>query len=348
VRAFAILTEPANYTLDTIEKIYRPRGIAYCFSHGGSEASNARCDGSVVLDEMPLIQRLRYLWRTLNSYDAFIINSYSERDSQLFVALNLLFFHKPFAIESDTELSIPTNPIKRLAKRLVLPRLFKRVCCYSFPAGRFEHSRNFTHYGMPESRVIVMPMVVDNELYKRTDPPREHALFRFGYVGRLIGLKQIDRIIDALPPGSELLVVGDGEERGALEEEAANKHVIFSGALFGDDKIKAIHSMDCLVLYSTHDQWGYVINEALAAGVPVIVSDGVGCRHELVEGDNPTGLVAKWDDAGDLAAQMSKMVSDKAGWRQMSENAVKRMAKWDYAYYGRQLDKYLEVAAHAS
>jgi len=348
MRAFAILTEPANYTLDLVEKVYRPSGIGYCFLHGNSLAAKGEKLGVGVLDEMPFSERAKYIWSALKSHDAFVVNSYTEKMNYEFILLNLLFFRKPFAIESDTELRIPHNPFKRLIKHALLGWLFSRKCCYGFPGGAHEHVRLFSHYGMPESHIIVMPMVVDNAKYKDVVPKPRNAVFTFGYLGRLVAHKQVDKVVEALPGNSKLKIIGGGEEEARLKALATGKPVEFCGALFGADKIAALHSLDCLVLYSSYEPWGLVIDEALAAGVPVIVSDCVGCRHDLVEGDDPTGLVARWDDEKDLNAMMVKMSSNVEMWRQMSENAVRRMAKWDYAYYGRQLDKYLEVAAHAS
>ena len=186
-----------------------------------------------------------------------------------------------------------------------------------------------------------MPMMVDNSQYSRKELPKPHKPFRFGYLGRLISLKQVDKVIAALPVGCELHIVGDGEERLKLETMANGKSVIFHGKAFGDEKIKLLHSFDCLVLYSYYEPWGLVINEALASGIPVIVSNRVGARKDLVEGEDATGLVAKWDSVDDLSDKMRQMSQDFELRNRLAQNAMKRMAKWDYGLYGRQYDKFI-------
>ena len=73
-----------------------------------------------------------------------------------------------------------------------------------------------------------------------------------------------------------------------------------AGALYGEAKVKALHRFDVLVLPSAYEPWGLVVNEALEAGVPVIVSDRVGARKDLVEGERPTGLVVAVEEKGAL------------------------------------------------
>ena len=204
---------------------------------------------------------------------------------------------------------------------------------------------------MKEDHIVLMPMMVDNARYQRvseSDTGVKSSL-RFGYVGRLVGRKQVDKIIMALGAmvkaglDVELVVVGDGDERAKLESIAEGLPVRFTGKLFGPEKIREIHSLDCLVLYSDYEPWGLVVNEALASGVPVIVSDRVGARRDLVEGDAPTGLVVRWDDVNDLVEKMTTFARDLTLRKTLSANAVKRMEGWDYALYGRQFDAWIKA-----
>lgn len=343
MKVLSILVEPAGYSKDLTRAVYEPRHIDHVFMKRDTQhAGQSECDVPI-LAEMPFGSRLRYFWNILRTYDAVIVNGYAERLVLPLIALNF-FLRRPMAFESDTELSVPSNLLKRLVKWLWLRLLFGRSWCYGFPAGRFEHSRNFTYYGMDNRRVVVMPMVVDNDKYSgvaRTACSL-HKPFVFGFVGRLVALKQVDCIIAALPENAELLVVGDGPERERLQRLSAGKRVSFAGALYGEDKIAAYGKMDALVLYSTHDQWGFVVNEALASGMPVVVSDGVGCRHELVEGAEPTGVVAAADNGADLARAMCALENDTIMYSSYAGNAIRRMQHWDYEYYGQQLDGWLK------
>lgn len=334
MRILAILVEPANYTLDRVKNIYDPRGIEYVFIKGRSQASGV---------ETRSIDGVVAVWNLVRSHDAFIINGYTGTICVLAILMNILLRKKPMALDSDTELQIPKNPIKRLAKWMWLHFLFTRKYCYGFAGGNYGHKELFRHYGMSEERIYLAPMMVDNAKYVRKLPDSPHKHFRFGYLGRLIPLKQVDKIIQALPAGCELHIVGDGEERVRLEALAKDKQVIFHGKVFGEEKIELLHSLDCLVLYSWYESWGLVVNEALACGIPVIVSDKVGARADLVSCEKPTGLVAQWDDINDLADKMRKMAMDRNLWAAISENARRRMRDWDYSLYAKNFDAWRDA-----
>ena len=119
----------------------------------------------------------------------------------------------------------------------------------------------------------------------------------------------------------------------------------FEGALFGDAKIEMLHKIDCLVLYSSYEPWGLVVNEALASSVPVILSDKVGARRDLVEAVPSTGMVAKWDDITDLAEKMRTMMADVTFWSECKNNALCRMKEWSYGLYGKCFDRFLTAVA---
>lgn len=348
MNVLAVLVEPANYTLDLINNIYTPKGVDYVFLRDRSLASDSYVTQSLVLGHMSFIKRLAFWIKAIRKYDAFVINSYVEQVNLEFIVLNLLFFHKPFAIESDTELQIPENKVRRFVKKCCLGALFRVRYCFGFPGGAHGHVQLFSFYGMDLRRIIVMPMVVDNKNYMRQDNFARHRPFRFGYVGRLIPLKQVEMIIEALPKGCALSIVGDGEERDRLESLIGGRSVKFHGAVFGDAKKRILETIDCLVLYSSYEAWGLVVNEALANGIPVIVSDKVGCRADLVDGATPTGIVVPWNDVSQLSNAMSKMATDESLWSEFSRNAQERMRHWNYDYYGAQFDRFIkEVSCFA-
>lgn len=346
MKVLAVLVEPANYTLDRVKAVYGPRNVATIYCRGASAASGER------------VAATRGTWgecrRLLREFDAFVVNSYSEPLCVKLLVLNALFFRKPMAIESDSQDRPPRSLLRRLAKRLWLGTLFRRRWCWGFPPGRFAHTRLFTRYGMPQDRILVMPMVVDNARYARTDVPPPHQPFRFGYIGRLVRHKCVDVLVGALDElvadgvSAELTVVGEGPERPALEARTAERglegRVRLAGVLFGGEKIAALHAMDCLVLPSSYEPWGLVVNEALASGIPVIVSEEAGCRGELVEpadGLAATGLVVPGGDTAALAVAMRRMATDRAAHAAFAAAAAKRMEKWNYARYAQCFDAWL-------
>lgn len=346
MKIFALLQEPANYTQSLVRNIYAPRGVDFVYIRGDSTAAagNANAIGE------GLLERIRFLWRQLRAHDAIIINGYTEHVCLIAIWLNILFFRRPMALESDTELQIPAHPIKRAAKWLWLKFLFTRKYCYGFAGGNYGHKELFRHYGMAESRIFLMPMMVDNSLYRRKRAKDSQSTpFKFGYVGRLVPIKQVDKLIEAIRKlkfegvAVALVVVGDGECRKELERQAQGLPIAFRGALFEQEKIDALHDLDALVLYSSFEPWGLVVNEALASGIPVVVSDKVGARRDLVEGELATGLVAKWNDVDDLTDKMRQLAADESLYARLCANAIRRMEDWNYGLYGRQFDRWTDA-----
>lgn len=349
---WVLLSEPAGYTMDLVRYIYNPRGVDYAFIDGESAAAAKGVKGEKIVSEMHLGARLRFFWRQLRTHEVIILNGYTRRYCLECFLLNWLFFRRKVGWDSDTELRIPASGVRRVLKGIWLGWLFRQRNCFGLAGGNFAHRELFLHYGMDERRVVVMPMMVDNACYAReVSKTRSGRPFRFGYVGRLIGIKQVDKIIlafakvRAMEVAVELHILGAGEERKTLERLAASTTgVYFHGPVFGEDKVALMQSLDCLVLYSCYEPWGLVVNEALAAGVPCIVSDRVGARRDLVEGAMPTGLVVPYDNLEALVFAMQNIVEDEVLWARCSRAAIERMAHWNYDYYGKQFDRFLEIA----
>lgn len=352
-KVFAFPMSPANYTLDIIDNIYKPMGIQYAFVRGSSEASDRSGGATLVLDTMknPL-RRLKTICRILRESDVFIVNSYTEKISLQILLANILFFRKPMGISSDTQLSVPDGMFRAWGKTIFLRWLFSRPYVYGLPGGTKTHVQLFTHFGMNKNRVFVLPMMVNNDKYKRTEVPRPGKIFKFIYVGRLVPCKQVDKVIKAFKGlqcngngiAAELHIVGDGREHERLRQIAKDSNVVFHGKLYGDALVAELHKANCLVLYSSREPWGLVVNEALASGIPCIVSDAVGARFDLVEGGNPTGMVVHEQDCDALCETMAKIATDSDLWAGMSKNALHRMSEWNYMKYNEQLKHFITAS----
>ena len=131
------------------------------------------------------------------------------------------------------------------------------------------------------------------------------------FVGRLVELKRVDLLLEAfsrVEREAVLVIVGDGPEKESLEERAGNGRVIFTGRLEGDDLYAWYNVADVLALISSQEAFGAVVNEALTAGVRVVVSDhaGASClvdgtNGEVVTGDSPEDVRNALERQLDLA-----------------------------------------------
>ncbi len=104
---------------------------------------------------------------------------------------------------------------------------------------------------------------------------------------------------------AHLVVAGDGPERERIETLGKRfpGRVTFHGALLFDQRVRAYAETDVFVFPSRHDGWGVALQEAMARGLPAIVSSEVGAAHDLVE-DGVNGFVVDPDDSEGLERKM--------------------------------------------
>jgi len=181
-------------------------------------------------------------------------------------------------------------------------------------------------FGVAERRIFVAPNAVDvgrfaraadaargeTGLRKRLGLPERYLLF----VGRFVQAKGVFDLLEAyakLPREMRqavgLVLTGDGPEREQLAERSRkieSGSVVLTGFLQRDD-LPAVYALaEALVLPTYSDTWGLVVNEAMACGLPVIVTRAAGCVTDLV-GDGENGYVVGVGDAEGLSAAMSKV-----------------------------------------
>ncbi len=87
--------------------------------------------------------------------------------------------------------------------------------------------------------------------------------------------------------------------------------ICFKGFVQSSALPDAFAQADVFVLPSRHDGWGLVINEAIAAGMPVITTDCVGAAADLVE-DGRNGFVGPADNAETLVTAIDRFITDPA------------------------------------
>ena len=147
--------------------------------------------------------------------------------------------------------------------------------------------------GIPEARLRILPRGLDTTLFHPTRRDRDFWPSRGAargapvllYVGRISKEKDLDVIAAAwsrLQPGAALAFVGDGPYVKELRQQLPE--AIFTGALSGATLAAAFASADLFLFPSTTDTFGNVIIEAMASGLPCIVSD-----HGRAEGPRRTG-----------------------------------------------------------
>ena len=205
--------------------------------------------------------------------------------------------------------------------------------------------------GIPADRVNVLRNGVDLALFSpgdRETARRELGLTRrtLGSVGWLIERKGHHHAIGALPdlPDTDLLIVGEGPERGRLERLASSlgvsDRVRFLGTLDQTRLASVYRALDALVLASSREGWANVLLEAMACGTPVVASAVWGTPE--VVADPAAGVLMRSIDAGGVAEGVRRLFANPP-----ARAATRRYAEqfdWDSTTQG-QLALFREILA---
>lgn len=234
-----------------------------------------------------------------------------------------------------------------------------------FVAGR-RQAAYLEALGMSRDRVVLGVDAIDNEHFaagaaaavRDERRVRERLLLPAQYflsACRFVTEKNVQTLIRAYARyrarvGSRawsLVLVGDGPLMPAIMRLRAELGVTDAVHLMGFrqyDELPAFYGLaGVFVLASTREPWGLVVNEAMAAGLPVLVSGRCGCAHELVaEGRN--GFLLDPLDADALAAQLERLADDRELRRRMGDASREIVGHWGLERFDRGLQEAAEIA----
>jgi glycosyltransferase involved in cell wall biosynthesis len=205
--------------------------------------------------------------------------------------------------------------------------------------------------GVPKGRIFDVPYTVDNERFIAAAAlnPEERAAVRarFGlppgkpvilYAAKFIARKHPDDVIRAAAllrdEGYDFTVfmVGMGEmddELRALVRDLGLTNVVFGGFVNQTELPRAYAASDVFVLPSESEAFGLTVNEVMCAGIPVVVSDEVGCVPDLVR-DDINGYRIKAGSPAALAGALEKLLRDPAKRAGMGRQSLKIIGDWSY------------------
>ena len=178
-------------------------------------------------------------------------------------------------------------------------------------------------------------------------PAPEGAPFaqrHFVIVARLVPKKNVAMALEAYgrycrtvgPSARELHICGSGALESALRQRARElglTKAVFRGFIQAPEIARTLATGLALILPSTEEQWGLVVNEALAMGLPVLCSSNVGARDLLVRTE-VNGFVIEPDNAEGLARLMQRLGDDEALWRRLAEGSRRLAPLADSRHFG--------------
>jgi len=132
-------------------------------------------------------------------------------------------------------------------------------------------------------------------------------------------------------PNTHLLFVGNGLLESGLKNRAKGHANIYFADTQNQSQMPAVyHCSDlfCLPSKGPGETWGLAVNEAMACGKAILVSDNVGCAIDLVTPQN--GLIFKSADAEDLKKCLLHLLSDKRRLEKMGRASAEIIKSWNF------------------
>jgi glycosyltransferase involved in cell wall biosynthesis len=251
--------------------------------------------------------------------------------------------------------------------------LVKRCVVRRFQAGivSSKEGRSYLELlGMPEERVFVGYNVVDNDYFARgaEDARRDADRVRsklglperyFLVSARFVEVKNLSRLLMAFAKYREqaghrawgLVLLGDGALRPELERQRdtllLGESVLMPGFMRYGELPKYYALAQAFILASTKDTWGNVVNEAMACGLPVLISARCGCADTLVR-NGVNGFTFDPFDVDTLAKLMLELSSGGVDLPAMGRVSQEIIGRWTPETFAENLVQAAECALSQS
>ena len=292
---FVYLTNtPSFYKLNLCNEIAKKHSLLLVLYGYGNEAVNKdlTASGTFKFDYYFLHEgesRIRNKWQTFKCLIRLMKNIKCRKviyAGWLAPEYNFYAFLSPkkknVMICESSIFDVSFHGISGIIKKRIINRMDTVL-----PSGK-PHDQLFQSIGFHGLRNITGSVGIFNKFDRKEKSI--HQPLRYLYVGRLVKVKNITLLIEEFNAnGKPLTIVG----RGPLEEslkQNANKNISFTGFIDNEKLGKIYQEHDVFILPSYYEPWGLVVEEAVYWGLPVIVSDHVGCSIDIVQ-DLNVGLI---------------------------------------------------------
>ncbi|HXG59028.1 MAG TPA: glycosyltransferase family 4 protein [Thermoanaerobaculia bacterium] len=282
-------------------------------------------------------------------YDAVISMPGWGSLSTLLALAACLVSNTPFFFYGDSSFPPPEDSVFRRLRAGILRFLFRRAT--GFMVSGKLNADYYAHYGADRDRFFLLPWAVDNERFEQgsrfAPGEREAMRERYGIAPDDIAFVFSAKLIPRKDPLALLLALdsmrhreravavylGEGSMRGEIEARARElslaHRVRLPGFINQSDLPKHYAMCDVFVLPSRVEPRGAVVNEAMACGLPVVVTDRCGSIGDIViEGEN--ALIYPAGDHRTLAECLDRLVESDDLRQRMGRRSRDIIRTWDY------------------
>ena len=260
-----------------------------------------------------------FYWVRKFKPDVVNISGYYEPAMNLILLYCKLSGIKVVISIDSTESDNPNVGWREKVKSLVV-NMGNGFFCYGSKSAEYMYK-----LGISPEKILLKNNAVDNQkvasIYQEAQKSREIKKnilglrkYNFIYVGRLIKFKNIDNLLAAYKnlntPDWGLIILGNGSEEEKLKHYVAENQL--GGVCFVDGKQwfevpEYMALADIFILPSFSEPWGLVVNEAMACGMPGLVSEKCGSAPDLVR-ENENGFKFDPFDVVQMTEKMNEFV----------------------------------------
>lgn len=285
------------------------------------------------LEEVSLSSRISGILKAIKEFKPAVVNLTGYYD---IASWTILFYCKLKGIKTilsneSTANDHARNGLKESIKALIIKQF----------DGYFNFGTLSENYilslGISAKKMLVKRNCVDNkalkQIYLKYLPERiqkqqklEIAPKNFIFVGRLIDYKNLFQFLEAFKLAQTksstdwgVIILGDGELKEDLQQFVLRnkiQNISFQNGVSWQQVPEYLALSDVLVLPSYSEPWGLVVNEAMACGLPVIVSDKCGCAIDLVK-NGANGFTFSPDNQEQLSNLLLKFMNNEVDSEQM-------------------------------
>lgn len=269
------------------------------------------------------------------------------------------YFHKKIQVlfRGDSTLLRLQHPVKKYIKKLYLKWVYSFID-YALYVGT-ENKKYFIEYGLQERQLIFAPHAIDNERFADVDKQYQLLANKWNkdlcladntltilYAGKLEVIKNPFFIIEFakrfMGKPVNFIVAGNGPLENELKKNAAGNSQIHFIDFQNQQLMPVVYRLsDFFILCSVSETWGLGVNEAMACGKGVIVSNSCGCAVDLVKnGEN--GFTFNADDADMLYNQITNLLHNKPQWLKMGSASEKIIAEYSFEKIVTAIEKIFE------
>jgi glycosyltransferase involved in cell wall biosynthesis len=283
--------------------------------------------------------------KRINAYNPDSILVYGWSYSSHLKILRFFNKKKQVLFRGDSHLLGPIPVWKKIARKILLSWVYRKINKALYVGA--ANKAYYLNFGLRENQLYFAPHAIDNERFSTSGLDKANDIrTSYGireddililFAGKLDIIKKPFLLLEAVKNNDQqnvhLLFVGSGKFEKELKKRVERENiqrVYFTGFKNQTELPAYYHACDIFCLPSgPFETWGLAVNEAMAAGKAIIVSDKVGCGPDLVK-ENVNGHIFIYNKVNDLQRIFETICKSKDHIREMGKASSEIISRYNF------------------